>query len=270
MPTTLNACRWGLCLCLCLGLVLTALGGCDGGGGSNSPPSASGDANPAGVWQGTFASDDGTRRGFDVIMAPDGQFVGIIASTGINGRFVIGSADTTLDMFTATGTVFVQPGGAPLLPNGQPSDVLTLSNGNIVQGTSIAGSYSGGGESGSFALAYNGGGTSRGASLAAIAGVYDIFPPPLVSTATLVINGGTLTFAADGGCNGAGTISVIDPRLNIYTWSMLIGACNGVPENTMSGLATLADDPRGGTGNLVALYGATATRDQSFLFRGSK
>jgi len=182
-----------------------------------------------------------------------------------------GTSDTTLNMFSATGTVFVQPGGSPFLPNGQPSDVLTVSNGNIVQGASLAGSYSGGGESGSFVLAYNGAGTARGASLAAIGGVYDVYPPPLVSTATLVINGGTLTFAADGGCNGAGTIAVIDPSLNMYAWSMLISACNSAPEAMLSGLATLADNPtRGGVANLVALYGATANRDRSFMFRGSK
>lgn len=266
MRTTPIACR----STLCLGLALSALGGCGGGGGSDTPQSPSGDANPAGVWQGTFTAADGTRRGFDIIMAPDGQFVGIIASSGLNGRFIIGSGDTTSNMFSATGTVFPQAGEAPLLPNGQPSDVLTVTNGNIVQGVSLGGSYSGGGESGSFLLGYNGSGTARGASLAAIGGVYDIFPPPLVSTATVVINGGTLTFAADGGCNGAGTIAVIDPRLNMYTWTMLISACSGAPEDTMSGLATLADNPRGGTANLVALYGATATRDRSFVFRGSK
>src|SRR5215831_6352166 len=143
MPTTCTAHRRGLCLCL----VLFALGGCGGGGGSSSRPNPTGDADPAGVWQGTFMSDDGTRRGFDVIMAPDGEFVGIIASSGLNGRFMIGTSDTTLNMFSATGTVFVQPGGSPFLPNGQPSDVLTVSNGNIVQGASLAGSYSGGGES---------------------------------------------------------------------------------------------------------------------------
>jgi hypothetical protein len=265
MRTSLNAFRRGLCL----GFAMTVLEGC-GGGGSSAPPPPAGDADPAGVWQGTFISSDGTRRGFDVIMAPDGDFVGIIASSGLNGRLLIGTADTALNAFSATGTVFNQPGEAPLLPNGQPSDVLTVSSGSIVQGVSLAGSYSGGGESGSFALAYNSSGTGRGASLSAIGGVYAIFPPPLVNTATLVINGGTLTFAADGGCNGAGTIAVIDPTLNMYAWSMLISACSGAPEDTMSGLATLADSPRGGTANLVALYGATATRDRLFVFRGSK
>src|SRR5215831_6195319 len=124
MPTTFTAHRRGLCLCL----MLTALGGCGGGGGSSSRPNLTGDADPAGVWQGTFTSNDGTRRGFDVIMAPDGQFVGIIASSGLNGRFMTGAGATSLNMFSATGTVFTLAGEAPLLPNGQPSGALTVSN----------------------------------------------------------------------------------------------------------------------------------------------
>ena len=255
---------------LCLGAALTALQACDGHGGSGAQAAPSGDANPAGVWQGSFTADDGTTRGFSVVMAPDGLFVGIIASNGVNGRFVIGTGDTTLDMFSATGTVFAQPGEGQL-PNGQWSDALTVSSGNLVTHASLRGSYSGGGESGSFKLSYDDGLTSRGASLQAIAGIYDVYPPPLVNTATLVVNGDSITFAADGGCNGAGTIEVIDPTMNIYSWSMLLGACAGVAEDSMSGLATLADNPRfGGTRNLIALYGATAAQDRSFVFRGFK
>jgi len=266
MSVTLNAPR----RCLYLGAALIALQGCGGHGGGSGSTGTSGDQSPAGVWQGSFTTDDGTTRGFSVVMAPDGLFVGVIASNGINGRFVIGTGDITLDMFSATGTVFAQAGEGQL-PNGQWSDSLTVSSGNIVTHASINGSYSGGGESASFKLGYDDGLTSRGASLQAIAGIYDVYPPPLVNTATLVVNGNSITFAADGGCNGAGTIDVIDPTMNIYSWSMQFGPCSGVDADTMSGLATLADNPRfGGTGNLIAVYGATANHDRSFVFRGAK
>jgi hypothetical protein len=266
MRTTLNASR----RLLSLGVALTALQGCDGHGGGGSQVSPSGDASPAGLWQGSFTADDGTTRGFTVIAAPDGLFVGVIASSGTNGRFVIGTGDTTLNTFSATGTVFAQAGEA-FLPNGQSSDALTVADGNIVERVSLKGSYSGGGESASFALGYDNGLTPRGASLEAVAGVYDVYPPPLVNTATLVVNGSSITFAAAGGCNGAGTIAVIDPTMNIYSWSMLLGACGGAEEAALSGLASLADNPRkGGTANLIALYGATANHDRSFVFRGSK
>jgi len=255
---------------LSLGAALTALQGCDGHGGSSAMQPPSGDANPAGVWQGSFTAADGTTRGFSVIVAPDGLFAGVIASSGTNGRFVIGTSDTTLNMFSATGTVFAGAGEAAL-PNGQASDALTVSGGSIVARQSLTGSYSGGGESASFALGYDQALTSRGASLQTISGVYSIYPPPLVNTATLVVNGGSITFAADGGCNGAGTIAVIDPAMNIYSWSLLLGACSGAEEDTFSGLATVADNPRtGGTHDLIALYGDTANHDRSFVFRGSK
>ena len=101
--------------------------------------------------------------------------------------------------------------------------------------------------------------------------MYDVYPPPPVNDTTLVISGSTLTFANDGGCNGAGTIQVIDPTMNIYAWSLLLSACSGTDEDMFSGLATLADNPRkGGTRNLIALYGATDNYDRSFVFRGSK
>ena len=170
----------------------------------------------------------------------------------------------------ATGTVFMQAGQA-LLPNGQVSDPLTVTSGSVVERVSLNGSYSGGGESASFALTYDGN-TFRGASLTAIGGNYQAYPPAPggIVTATLTVNGQALTFATDGGCNGSGTISVIDSALNMYSWSMLIGACGGVPEQTVSGLATLTDNPRGGDANLLSLYGATATHDGSFVFRGFK
>ena len=136
--------------------------------------------------------------------------------------------------------------------------------------SSLTGDYAGGGESASFALQYDDL-TSRGASLAAISGVYSVYPPsqggPMI---TLTVNGNALTFATDGGCNGAGTIDVIDPALNMYSWSMLIGACGGAPDQDLAGLAALVDNPRGGFANLLTLYGATAGAELSFEYRGYK
>ncbi len=254
---------------LLVGAAVGVLSACGGGGGSSDPPRPTGDANAAGLWQGTFTADDGATRGFGVIVAPDGQFAGIVASSGINGRLVIGTGDTTQNAFSATGTVFAQAGQA-VLPNGQASDPLTLSSGSVVELSSLTGDYAGGGESGSFVLGYDGA-TSLGASLTAIGGVYSIYPPSAGAvSATLSIDGNVLAFATDGGCNGAGTITIIDPALNMYSWSMLISTCSGVPDHTLSGLATLSDNPRGGNANLISLYGATAARDLSFEYRGYK
>jgi hypothetical protein len=257
---------------LCLGIAASALSACGGGGGSgNTPaPSPTGDANAAGLWQGQFASSDGTTRGFNMIVAPDGRFAGTIDSTGSNGRLILGTGNTMLNMFSATGTVFAQAGEG-LLPNGQASDPLTVSGGTVVARASLSGTFSGGGESGSFTLTYEGV-TSRSASLPIVAGVYAGYPllPGGLVSSSLVVSGNVVTFANDGGCNGAGTIAVIDASLNMYSWSMLLGACSGLAEHTVSGLATLFDDGRGASGKRIELYGATAASDLPFLFRGFK
>lgn len=257
---------------LCLGILVAMLSACGGGGGGggNPPPNPSPDANATGLWEGTFTSSDGTSRGFGLVIAPDGRFAGTIDSTGSNGRLLLGTGNTMLSTFSATGTVFAQAGEA-LLPNGQASDPLTVSSGTVVTHVSLAGTFSGGGESASFRLTYQST-TTRGASLPAIAGVYSGYPllPGNVSTSSLVVNGNVVTWANDAGCNGAGTIAVIDASLNIYSWSMLIGACGGVPDHTVSGLGTLSDDQRGATGKRLEIYGATAANDLPFVFSGFK
>jgi hypothetical protein len=256
-------------------LSLAILAGCGGSGGSNAggpaTPVSGGDANPTGLWQGTFTPTDGKSRAFNAVVAPDGQFAGVVASSGGNGRFLFGTSDTTSSEFNATGTVFVRPGEA-LLPNGQTSDPITVVDGKVVERVSLTGAYSGGGEAASFVLTYDGN-TARGASLAAVAGVYGTYPPPPPGTAfdaVLTANGDQLTLATSAGCNGAGTIAVFDATLNIYRWSLRIAPCNGAPEISVAGLATLTDDPRGGIGNLLSLYGATTSRDQSLIISFSK
>ena len=263
---------WRRLLCLGAGVCMLSAcgGGGGGGGGGGASPSPSADANATGLWEGTFTPSNGTSRGFGMLIAPDGRFAGTIDSTGLNGRLVLGTGNALLNMFSATGTVFARAGEG-LLPNGQASDPLMVSNGTVVAHASLSGTFSGGGESASFALTYQGT-TSRGASLPAIAGVYSGYPllPGNVFTSSLVVNGNVVTFANDGGCNGAGTIEVIDASLNMYTWSMLIAACNGVPDHTVAGLGTLADDQRGATGKRIELYGATATNELPFVFSGFK
>ncbi len=162
MKAVLKASR----LLLPLTAALAALAGCGGHGGGSDSPLTPGDASPAGLWQGSFTPADGTARGMDLIVAPDGLFVGVVASSGLNGRFVIGNGDTTLNTFTGSGTVFAQAGEA-LLPNGQQSGALSVADASVVAGQSLKGIYSGAGESASFALGYNGL-TSRGASLDAV------------------------------------------------------------------------------------------------------
>jgi hypothetical protein len=249
---------------VCLAVAGAALSACGGGGNDGPQAAATTFTNATGLWQGTFASSDGTTRGFRMLIAPDGRFAGAVDSTGLNGRLVLGTGITIQSVFTASGTVFSQAGEG-LLPNGQSSDALTVSDSAVVAGVSLKGSLSGGGESASFTLNYEG---TRGGSLQSIAGIYAGYPLQAgrIASSTLTVNGNALTWANDNGCNAAGAIEVIDSALNIYSWSMLLGACGGVPDHTIAGLGTVATDPLGA--NLLLLYGATAANDLPFTFRG--
>ena len=257
-------------LLLPLTLALAALEGCGGhGGGSDSPVSPNGDANPAGLWAGGFTAADGVTRSFDVIVAPDGQFVGVVASSGLNGRFLNRQRrydarqvhrDRNLVRASRRGAAAERPTERRFDRLGRQRRRGPVAEGQLfrsgrvrvvrarIQRSDLARRVAG-----------------------SDFGVDDVYPPPPVIDTTLVISGSTLTFANDGGCNGAGTIQVIDSAMNIYAWSMLLSACSGAEEDVFSGLATLADNPRrGGTQNLIALYGATENYDRSFVFRGSK
>jgi hypothetical protein len=257
--------RW-----ICLLAAAAALTGCGGGGdpSNRTPSNVAGAASATGLWQGTFSPSDGTARGFSLLIAPDGRFAGVVDSTSLNGRLLLGTATTVLSSVSGSGKVFAQA-GEKLLPNGESSDLLTLSNGALVARVSLSGTLSGGGESATFALTYE---DTRDASLQSIAGVYGGYPIDnrRVPSSTLTVNGNALTWANDSGCNGAGNIEVIDPGLNMYSWSMLLAGCSGAPDHTILGLGTLGSDPLSASGLQLRLYGATATNELPFVFLGFK
>src|SRR4029077_3446420 len=134
---------------------------------------------------------------FGMVIAPDGRFAGTIDSSSSNGRLLLGTGNTMLNTFSAAGTVFAAAGDA-LLPNGEASDPMTVSSGTVVSHASLSGTFSGGGESGSFTLNYQST-TTRGASLNLIAGVYSGYPllPGNISTSSLVVSGNVVTWAND-------------------------------------------------------------------------
>jgi hypothetical protein len=100
-----------------------------------------------------------------------------------------------------------------------------------------------------------------------------LYPPPTAGgiNATLTINSlGAATFATSTGCNGTGQFGVINASLNMYSWTLSVAACGTAPAYTASGLAAIGDNPGGGTANLISVLGATAARDRSFVFAGTK
>ncbi len=81
---------------LCLGVIVGTLSACGGGGGGGSDPApSSSGAAATGLWEGTFASSDGTSRGFGlVIWRPTAGSPASSLAAGSNGRFVLGTGDT--------------------------------------------------------------------------------------------------------------------------------------------------------------------------------
>jgi hypothetical protein len=256
---------------LVLSVAALSLAACSSGGDDDDddefdPPD---DADASGLWFGTVAQVGGPLP-FAVIAAPNGEFVGLVLGPPTLARLMIGTGETTQNKLNATGTLLPPPG--EMLPNAQPSAALTISAATVVDGASIAGNYLGGGENVPFNLTFDAK-TRRGALLSRLAGTYSLFPAPTAPGATnitLSVNStGSSTFATSTGCNGTGNFAVIDPALNMYSWTLTIAACGAQPEFSGSGLATL-DDVTGGTNNALRMFGANNARTRGFSFNGNK
>lgn len=250
---------------LCLILLAAALTACGGGGDDEGEDEdIIADEDATGLWQGSFRQA-GVSHPFVLLAAPSGQFVGVVANTSAgSGRFMIGTGDVTQNILNATGTVFAPAGQT--LPNGATSAPLKVVAGRVTTGVSLTGNYSAAGEEATLSLTFDAK-TNRAASLTAVSGVYSLAPTPMDPSlnATLTISNGLMTYAQGSGCNGTGNIAVISSSLNIYTWTLSVGACNGLPALTFDGLATLSDPPGGSPNTLLMMAGATAARDRPFV-----
>jgi hypothetical protein len=243
------------------------LAACGGGGGDDDEEDAPevADQDASGVWLGTFTTaGTTTARPFRMIAAPSGAFAGTIGATNAtsgDGRLVVGTGDVTANIVTGSGTAF-----APTGPQ-----TATVTNGRVTERASMSGTYTDGGQSGTFSLTYLSL-SSRASSLTAVAGTYSQFPAPPAGqvTATLTVTtGGVLTFATSNGCNGSGTVTPI-AGLNEYSWTMSLAACPIYSAGAdLTGLAYLDDVPNGGTGKLFVAYGSNAARTLPFGFAGS-
>jgi hypothetical protein len=251
-------------------LTATTLAACGGGGDDDEDDEdVIEDEDATGLWQGNF-TQAGVSRPLNVMAAPSGQFFGIVSATPAGpGRFMVGTGDVTQNILNATGTVFAPAGVS--LPNGQSIAALTIAAGRVTTGVTLSGNYSAGGETATLSLNFDAK-TNRSASLATISGIYSLTPTPTDpnANAVLTINNSIATFATGSGCNGDGSVGVINGSLNIYTWTLTIAACNGQPATTFNGLATLGDPVGGSANTLIVMLGTTAARDRPFVFAGTK
>jgi hypothetical protein len=196
----------------------------------------------------------------------DGRFVAAFdpAPTSNNGRILTGSGTISGNQLSASGTGFT----SVAFPSGS-FQVPVILTGSVATNASISGSYSGGGESGSFSLGYQAL-TNRPSSIATVGGTYTGLPS-VSANESLNSNNGVLFFTSPG-CVGNGTIGIVDSTKNTYTWAMQIiatgqGSC--IYAGNQTGLAYLADTNSTTTNNIIVMIGSAGTTN-AFVFVGAK
>jgi hypothetical protein len=204
------------------------------------------------------------------IVTPDGSFAGLIAAAppGNNGRVIVGTGEVTApNIINATGTAYAV---GTAFPNGSFAAPLTIAAGRVTERVSLTGNFLAGGETTTFSLSFVPQST-RAPSFATLAGVYSLAG---AAQATVTIRSdGTATFNHVNGCVGNGSFTIVANGWNIYRWSLSIANCTTPPvaDHTASGLATLLDNPAGGTANLLVMSGtATGAPLPWWAFNGTK
>jgi hypothetical protein len=219
------------------GFLLAMLAGCGGGGGSSTAPTPTPPApspTTPGLWQGTFTS---TTAGVS------GSIVGIITTTGAarfisleSGIQIFGTVPTTGSSLSASLT--------GVTPTGQ-TGTYSLS-GTATAKSSLSGTYSGL-DAGSFSFTYNSAFTN-GASLATISGTWTQSRADGYTVTITVDPSGAINGSDTLGCVYAGTATVPDAAYNYYSLSISLSSC-GAYSGAYSGLATIINNPAGGTNN---------------------
>jgi hypothetical protein len=255
-------------LCVCTAV----FGACGGGGDDDSGAVTPANQSAVGVWSGNLVYDGGAgTRPITVIVSGDGKFASAISSAPgtTNGRTLTGTGTINGNQFSATG---LSVGTAPF-PAGGTSATASLM-GTVVSRASINGSYSAGGESGTFVLTYQAL-TDRASSLATVGGTYTGIAA-IGSSGVMNSNNGVLVFNSTN-CVGNGTIATIDTTLNTYTWTIqmsAIGASVCSVVGTYTGLGYLSDVSAGSTNNVLVMFGtqpsAGATPAKAYFFVGQK
>jgi hypothetical protein len=214
--------RTSVFLLLCL-----FLGACGGGGSSSTPVGVVTTADATGVWQGTITENGvGTFDVVGLIYEDDLRFISVDSGVVYEGTISITGTN-----FTATTTNID-------IVNGGVISTSTLA-GTVITASSITGTYtSSDGSSGSFSLTYDPI-TTRGASLATIEGNWSVTDGTFTITLSIDANG-LLTGSDTDFCVYNGTVSVLDPAVNIYGISLTASSC-GAFDGAYEGYGVVGD-----------------------------
>lgn len=230
--------------------LLSACGGGGGGsgnGGGLQPPAG---ALKAGLYEGTITSrvlgqpDAVSNASF--VIAPDGE------ARLLTDDCVQGIGTLQIASGTATGTMHAF---APVTCGGQSVDVSfpdgskagPVSFSVSYANNALTGSFTGLGQTGSLQFARNAALSDREASPARVAGNYAITSLP--GSALSIDSAGRLS-GTDGFGMFDGTVSVLDPALNVYRVAFDYDDGGGAPIH-FAGLASLVDTPAGADRGLL-------------------
>jgi len=220
----------GLTLCLLLGLTLLS---CGGGSDVGSTPSASPPVSESavGLWNGMITSD---------VTHQTQPVQGIV--TANNEMRLIGSEGAQLEgsiVVNGNALAGTLTGYAPwgnTWPDKGVIAIVTL-RGAVSTKASLSGTYSGGGDSGTFILSYDSASENH-PDLSLLAITWKHNSPALGTIFVTIRDDGTMAGIASVGCTLAGNISVIDTTFNAYHVTLSLTSCGSL-NGDYGGLATL-------------------------------
>ena len=207
-----------------IGVLCLLLSGCSSSSdsGAVTPPAVS-NANPAGVWEGTF-----TENGVDTF-----SLIGIVKDDKVifisneRGVIYVGTVTVSGTSFTATPTNYVRV-----------STLFTTANlsGSVTTQSTLSGTFSSSsGITGSLSLTYD----PISSSLAITDGNWtETYAGGVIAVS--VDSLGAMTGSNTDGCVHLGSVSIIDPAVNIYGVSFNTSSC-GPLDGTYVGYGVVSD-----------------------------
>ena len=224
-----------ICCCVLGFATIVATGG--GGGGSDSGPFPTPTADATGGWTGTLTTGDASVYEVVGVVAPDGE-MRMFDSLGI--QYV---AFVSVTGNTGTGTFTGYAPEGVIFPNGEPitSGSVTCT---IVEKTSITGSYTVEGDSGTFSLNY-GPGLERPLDFPnEVAGQWGYYNSADDWVTITIDFDGAFTGTNNLGCEFSGTFLVMDPSWDILDINLAAAQCEDF-DGSYSGLGFIGFDPEG-------------------------
>lgn len=243
-----------------IAILTLALTACGGGGGSSSGSGSGGNPTTAaveGIWTGTYTINGGATYPISGAITQNGY--GFFYET--NGVLYVLPALTGSATYSGTLTAYAPPGNT--FSNGQSIATFSVTGSVASQAgtaTSIQGDFSGSGETGTFTLSPNNP-YSGSASVAGLAGQWDGYYLGPGTSITLVIgSNGTFTGNDAVGCNITGTVTQVQPSMNLYQVN-LTSTGQAVCAGNLSGLgyesSTDASGDFGGAQGTYAYVGVS-------------